>query len=65
MATESTDPNLLTYSEVAARLGISKRSVEALVARRAIPILRLSARCVRFKWNEVERALAKLTVREV
>ena len=54
---------LVTYEEVAARLGLKRRGVELLVQRRAIPVVKLSARCHRFKMSEVEAALAKLTVR--
>ena len=56
---------LLTYDEVAARLGLKRRGVELLVQRRAIPVLKLSRRCHRFKWSEVEAAVARLTVKSL
>lgn len=56
---------LLTYDEVAARLGLKRRAVEPLALRRAIPVVKLSKRCHRFKWSAVEAALARLTVKEV
>lgn len=54
---------LITYDEVATHLGLKRRGVELLVQRRAIPVVRLSARCHRFRLSEVEAALEKLTVR--
>lgn len=54
---------LITYEEVAARLGLKRRGVELLVQRRAIPVYKLSKRCHRFRWSEVETALARLSVR--
>ncbi len=56
---------LITYEEVAARLGLKRRGVELLVQRRAIPVVKLSARCHRFKWSEVEKMVAKVTVSPV
>jgi len=56
---------LLTYPELASRLKLKRRAVEGLVAKRRIPAIRLNARCVRFRWRDVEKALEKLTIREV
>ena len=56
---------LITYEEIAARLGLKRRGVELLVQRRAIPVVKLSRRCHRFRWSEVEAALARLTVKTV
>jgi excisionase family DNA binding protein len=57
--------HLLTKREVAERLGLTLRGVECLLARRAIPVIRLSRRCVRFNWDRVKEALARHEVREV
>ena len=55
----------LTKSELAKRLKLTRRGIECLVARRIIPVIRLSRRCVRFSWEAVQRALAKLEVKEI
>ena len=54
---------LLTYEEIAERLGVPRRAVETLVQARAIPVIKLTRRTHRFRWSEVEAALAKLTVK--
>jgi excisionase family DNA binding protein len=56
---------LLTKDELAKRLKLTRRGIECLVARRVIPAIRISRRCVRFSWDAVQRALAKLEVKEV
>ena len=56
---------LLNYEEIAARLGVTRRNVETLVQSRAIPVIKLTRRTHRFRWSEVEAALAKLTVKPV
>ena len=56
---------LIDTAEVAQRMKVCPRTVQNLVARKAIPVVRLSARCVRFRWPAIEAALSKLTVREV
>lgn len=53
---------LLSKKEVAARLGISPRTVTALMKSRAISYVKLG-RCVRFEWAKVEADLAKATVK--
>ncbi len=57
--------DLLTKDELAKRLRLTRRGIECLVARRVIPVIRLSHRCVRFQWNSVQTALARLEVREI
>jgi excisionase family DNA binding protein len=57
--------DLLTKDELAKRLKLTRRGIECLVARRIIPVIRLSRRCVRFSWEAVQRALAKLEVKEI
>jgi excisionase family DNA binding protein len=56
---------LLDTPEIAQRMKVCPRTVQNLVARKAIPVVRLSPRCVRFRWKDVERALARFTVKEV
>jgi len=57
--------HLLNKREVAARLGLTVRGVECLLARRVIPVIRLSRRCVKFNWDRVKEALARYEVREI
>lgn len=59
------DHDLLTKDELAKRLRLTRRGVECLLARRVIPVIRLSRRCVRFSWDAVQAALARLEVREI
>jgi hypothetical protein len=54
---------LLKAAEIGKHLGLTRRGVRCLVDRRAIPVVRLSTRCHRFRLSDVETALAKLTVR--
>ena len=56
---------LIKYEEVAIRLGLKRRGVELLVERRQIPVVKLSARCHRFRWSDVEKMVAKVTVSPV
>ena len=63
MANEIPDPDLLTIDDVATRLRLKRSAVESLIKRRAIPVLRINKRVLRFRWREVEAALAKLTVK--
>ena len=55
---------LLTKDELAQRLNLKRRGVESLVERRRIPVIRLSHRCVRFRWEDVMRVLRKATIPE-
>lgn len=57
--------HLLSKDELAKRLRLTRRGVECLVARRVIPVIRLSRRCVRFNWTRVKEALARYEVREI
>ena len=59
-------PNrLLSKREIAARLNVSERTVDNLLAKKIIPRLRLSPRMNRFIWPRVEAALARYEVKEV
>jgi len=54
----------LTKREIAKIIGKSPRAIEYMMRARALPFVRIG-RNVRFKLAAVERALDKLTVREV
>ena len=53
------DENLIDLNGVARALGVSKRFVQSLVARKAIPVIRLGRRCVRFDLTAVLAAVKK------
>jgi excisionase family DNA binding protein len=55
---------LLTKPEIGQIIGKSMRSVDNMMRRRQIPFIRIG-RNVRFKLAAVEKALEKLTVKEV
>jgi excisionase family DNA binding protein len=55
---------LLTKREIARVISKSERSIDNMMKGRVIPFLKLG-RSVRFKLRDVEKALSKLTVREV
>ena len=50
---------------VARRLGVSKRFVQDLVKAKAIPVIRLGRRCVRFDPDAVLVAVKRFEVKEV
>ena len=54
----------LTKREIARIIGKSPRAIEYMMRSRVIPFVRLG-RNVRFKLAAVEKALEKLTIREV
>jgi hypothetical protein len=57
--------NLLTKAELAEKLGLTIRGVECLMAKKKIPVLRISSRCVRFCLPKVEAALDAYEVKAV
>lgn len=65
-ANHSADANfrLVTKPVLADQLKLSVRSIDNLVRRKAIPIIRLSPRCVRFDLKAVRRALGKFEIME-
>jgi excisionase family DNA binding protein len=58
-----TPEELLTYPQLAQRLKMTRRTIQDLLTARKIPVIRFNSRCVRFRWSEVEAAIAKLTVK--
>jgi excisionase family DNA binding protein len=52
----------LNTQEAADLLGVNKRTLMTLVNRKLIPVIRLSARTLRFDRNAIARALNGLTV---
>lgn len=58
-------PALLTKQQIAAELQCSTRHIERLQRARRIPVVRLSARCVRYRRESVLAALARLEVEAV
>ena len=66
MKHEAFNEEFLTKQELRAALNLpSTRSVDELVRKRRIPIVRLGHRTVRFSLPQVRAALEKLTIREV
>jgi excisionase family DNA binding protein len=56
---------LPTRADIARRYGVSLRTLDRWVAERRIPHIRLGKRCVRFRWEAVEKAIDRLVVKEV
>jgi len=56
---------LLTIVQIAEKLNLTRRGVEGMVARRLIPVVKLSRRCLRFRWSEVETAINRYRVKEI
>ena len=61
MTAETPAFDLLTLDEVAEKLRMKRRAVETLIAARKIPVIKINKRVHRFRWRDVETALAKLT----
>jgi excisionase family DNA binding protein len=49
---------LLRLQEAAALLGLQPSSLRAWVFRRRVPVVRLSARCIRFRKADLEAIIA-------
>jgi excisionase family DNA binding protein len=58
MSTES----LLTVHDVAKLLGLSVGSVYHLISQKRVPVVKLSARCVRFKKADLDAWIAQMSV---
>jgi excisionase family DNA binding protein len=56
---------LIKIEAVAKLLGLTTRGVESLVARRVIPALKISRRCLRFRWSEVEAKIEQYRQKEI
>ena len=57
------DANWLTKKQLAARIGVGDRCLDALVASGKIPFMKLGHKTLRFCWPRVEAALAKFEVK--
>ena len=56
---------LVTKDQLAKILGLKRRGIECLMARRKIPVIRLSKRCVRFRVPNVMRAIQRFEEQEI
>lgn len=56
---------LADLDAVARKLRISRRHLQTLVRRNAIPVIRLGRRCTRFDLDSVMNAVKKLEITEV
>jgi hypothetical protein len=57
-------PALLRRTELARAIGVSPRSVDNFLARKIIPAVRISRRCIRYSLPAVLAALSKFEIRE-
>src|SRR2546430_651720 len=62
---ESIQKRLHSKQEVARAVGVSPRKMDAWMAEKRIPFLRLSARLIRFDLERVLGALKKYEIKEV
>jgi excisionase family DNA binding protein len=53
---------LLTVREVAALSGFSEGTLRHWISQRRIPVIRISARCVRFRLSDIEQWIAERIV---
>jgi excisionase family DNA binding protein len=58
MSTES----LLTVHDVAKLLGLSVGSIYHMINQKRLPVVKLSARCVRFKKADLDAWIAQMSV---
>jgi excisionase family DNA binding protein len=58
------DTELLTVSQLADRLHLCPRTVQSWARKGRIPAVKLSAKVVRFDWQEVLTALRNQSLRE-
>jgi excisionase family DNA binding protein len=56
---------LPTKRDIARRYGVSLRTVDRWVSEKLIPHIRFGNRCIRFRWEAVEKAIDRLAVEEV
>jgi excisionase family DNA binding protein len=60
---DNSDP-LPTRADIAKKFSVTERTVDRWIAARLLPYIKVGSR-VRFRWPDVERAISRLTVREV
>jgi hypothetical protein len=58
------DPALLKRRELAREINVSVRTLDNWQRKKIIPVIKISARCCRFRLGDVLRALDAFTVRE-
>ena len=59
------DPALLTRKQLAKKLGLSTRSIDNLQKRRALPVIKLTARCCRYSLPACLAALQRFEVEAI
>jgi excisionase family DNA binding protein len=63
VADEMSEPKLLlTAAEVAALTGFSEGTIRHWISQRRIPVIRISARCVRLRRSDIDRWIAERVV---
>jgi hypothetical protein len=50
---------------IAKKYDVTVRTVDRWTKDRLIPSIKLGPRCTRFEWDDVEKAVKRLTVKEV
>jgi predicted DNA-binding transcriptional regulator AlpA len=61
----SEETGLIRKRQLASMLSLSPRTIDNLIRKKKIPLVRLSSRCVRFSPERVLAALRKFEIREV
>jgi len=61
-ADENTRDGLLTKKQIAARLGVSRRTVDSYMRLGRLPFLKLGKKTVRFRWADVLEKLRSYRV---
>ena len=51
--------------DIARHCKVTVRTVDRWTKDRLIPSIKLGPRCTRFRWADVERAISRMTVKEV
>jgi excisionase family DNA binding protein len=63
IADEMSEPKLLlTAAEVAALTGFSEGTIRHWISQRRIPVIRISARCVRLRRSDIDQWIAERVV---
>lgn len=60
--TMSDEKILLTVAEVATLTGFAEGTIRHFVSQKRIPVVRISARCVRFRRSDIESWLEKMLI---